>query len=343
MQPARPDITALVADKYRAIPFLPGLPGQREPSGWIAKADFAAFRAAAEVLAEGRSLGICPGRHPQHNGTIVAGQAWHGPVAVRTGMPIVPVGIHGTEDGMKKISTFRRPKMWQNLVNYSEFHPSTVSSGKHKCNIGQTRSWFGSRHSFPKNITAFMPVIPTSGNSCCKAKGKDAMTADLNQPAPPFTLPDLDGRKHRLADWSGRLVILEFWSADCGSCERVDLGLRSLQTELGDQLTLVVIAAAPEPISLIRRVVERRKIPLVLRDGHQKVTGEYGVVVTPTLFILDREGVLRYRGAYDDRTFRKRESSRLYVIEAVRALLAGSQPALQETTAYGCVLMRVKS
>ncbi len=169
------------------------------------------------------------------------------------------------------------------------------------------------------------------------------MTADLNQPAPLFTLPDMDGRKHRLVDWSGRLVILEFWSADCGSCERVDLGLRSLQTELGDQLTWVVIAAAPEPISLIRRVAERRKIPLVLRDGHQKVTGEYGVVVTPTLFILDREGVLRYRGAYDDRTFRKREASRLYVIEAVRALLACSQPALQETTAYGCVLMRVKS
>ncbi len=80
---------------------------------------------------------------------------------------------------MKKISTFRRPKLWQNLVNYSEFHPSTVSNGKHKMQYwtGEIIR-FGSRHSFPKNITAFMPVIPTSGNSCCKAKGKDAMTAD---------------------------------------------------------------------------------------------------------------------------------------------------------------------
>ena len=110
--PRRPDITALVADKYRRYSFFAWF-ARTAGAIWLdrEKADFAAFRAAAEVLAEGRSLGIAPEGTRSTTGQLLQGKPGTVLVAVRTGMPIVPVGIHGTEDGMKKISTFRRPKI----------------------------------------------------------------------------------------------------------------------------------------------------------------------------------------------------------------------------------------
>ncbi len=169
------------------------------------------------------------------------------------------------------------------------------------------------------------------------------MTAELNQTAPSFTLPDLQKRKHNLGEWRGRVVVLEFWSAECESCERADMGLSKMQNELGDQMTWVVIAAAQESSGLVQRISSRRGIPLLLLDNRQTVTAMYGVTITPTMFVLDEAGVIRYHGAYDDRTFRKRTPERIYVMEAVKALLAGRQPALQETPIYGCMLMRLKS
>jgi len=55
---------------------------------------------------------------------------------------------------------------------------------------------------------------------------------------------------------------------------------------------------------------------------------------------VDREGILRYRGAVDDITFRQRKATRFYLEEAVEALLDNRVPELQETPAYGCTIVR---
>jgi hypothetical protein len=55
---------------------------------------------------------------------------------------------------------------------------------------------------------------------------------------------------------------------------------------------------------------------------------------------MDRMGILRYRGAVDDVTFRRRTATRFYLEEAVEALLAGRLPDLSETLAYGCAIVR---
>ena len=66
----------------------------------------------------------------------------------------------------------------------------------------------------------------------------------------------------------------------------------------------------------------------------------YEAVTTPHIFVVDRWGILRYRGAVDDFTFRQRKVSRSFLKEAVDALLAGRVPELQETIAYGCAIVR---
>lgn len=41
------------------------------------------------------------------------------------------------------------------------------------------------------------------------------MPAELNQPAPDFTLATLDGDVHQLSDYRDRIVVVDFWSAEC--------------------------------------------------------------------------------------------------------------------------------
>jgi len=87
-------------------------------------------------------------------------------------------------------------------------------------------------------------------------------------------------------------------------------------------------------------VAQGRRIPKILIDARHVVADQYEAITTPHVFVLDREGILRYRGAIDDVTFRRREVTQFFLREVVEALLHGEIPELSETTAYGCAIMR---
>jgi hypothetical protein len=90
----------------------------------------------------------------------------------------------------------------------------------------------------------------------------------------------------------------------------------------------------------VEEAAAARGLSTVLVDAGLVVTDLYGVDVTPHIFVIDREGILRYHGAVDDVAFRQREARRFYLQEAVDALLGNRQPELTETPAYGCALVR---
>jgi hypothetical protein len=58
------------------------------------------------------------------------------------------------------------------------------------------------------------------------------------------------------------------------------------------------------------------------------------------VFVLDQKGILRYRGAVDDVSFRRREATQFFLRDAVEALLNGQPLLLSETPAYGCAIVR---
>jgi peroxiredoxin len=72
-----------------------------------------------------------------------------------------------------------------------------------------------------------------------------------------------------------------------------------------------------------------------LRDESQEVARAYGAQTTPDLFVLDAEGVLRYRGA-PDADHRDESLRAAWLREALDAVLAGEQPARAETEPVGC-------
>ncbi len=109
----------------------------------------------------------------------------------------------------------------------------------------------------------------------------------------------------------------------------------------GQDVQLLSVAAnRNESIQMVAEAAQVRRLPTVLLDAEHVVADLYEAVTTPHAFVMDREGILRYRGAIDDVTFRQRKATRFYLEETVEALLAGRVPKLQETPAYGCTIVR---
>ena len=164
---------------------------------------------------------------------------------------------------------------------------------------------------------------------------------ELNQPAPDFELPDLHGKLHKLSDYRGRIVIVNFWSAECSHSERTDRSTMACLVQWGEKVVLLSIASnRNEPTQMLGEAAKTRRLPTVLIDANQTVADLYEAAATPHVFVIDREGILRYRGAVDDVRFRLPKPTRFYLEEAVEALLEGRLPALEETLAFGCAIVR---
>jgi 1-acyl-sn-glycerol-3-phosphate acyltransferase len=112
INPARDDITALVADKYQKYPLFKWI---LETGGiiWLDRdsADFGAIRAAVDALRKGVSLGIAPEGTRSSQAELIEGKPGIVLVALKAGVPIVPVGISGTENVFRRMLTLQFPKL----------------------------------------------------------------------------------------------------------------------------------------------------------------------------------------------------------------------------------------
>jgi hypothetical protein len=103
---------------------------------------------------------------------------------------------------------------------------------------------------------------------------------------------------------------------------------------------LPIAANRNEPLAALQAAARARRLPVVLLDARQTVADLYAAQTTPHVFVLDRPGRLRYRGAVDDVSFRQRTPTRCYLDQAIAALLEGRAPPVQETPATGCAIVR---
>jgi len=110
VNPVRPDITALIANKYLDYPVFRWF---AESAGgiWLdrSKADFAAFSQSMEVLRSGKALGIAPEGTRSTTHGLIEGKPGTVLLAQRSGLPVVPVGIAGSDTATGKMLSFRKP------------------------------------------------------------------------------------------------------------------------------------------------------------------------------------------------------------------------------------------
>lgn len=138
-----------------------------------------------------------------------------------------------------------------------------------------------------------------------------ASVANLNgewvdRPAPQFELPDTNGQMHRLSDYRGKVVFLNFWASFCVPCREEMPSMESLVRQYEEQgMVMVAISHDAEKADMDGFMNQflpgQRSSMEVLWDPDASVAADYGTELIPETYIIDREGrvVARFVNAYD--------------------------------------------
>jgi peroxiredoxin len=164
---------------------------------------------------------------------------------------------------------------------------------------------------------------------------------EIGKPAPEWSLPDENGVEHKLSQYKGRAVVLEWTNSECPFVVRhYDANtMEKLASALGakDVVWLAVNSThSNRPEDTKSWKAEQGFTHATLQDADGALGRAYGARTTPHMFVIDGQGVLRYRGAIDDDPRGKQEQAKNYVDGAVQSLLAGASPNPSETEPYGC-------
>ncbi len=118
--------------------------------------------------------------------------------------------------------------------------------------------------------------------------------------APEIALPSMTGSMVYLSTYLGRPVLVEFWLSTCPGCIASTAALehyRSLYADKGLVVMLVVLDRSPGAATTFLNQYGYRNFVLAWESSASRPTmAAYGVVVTPTSFLIDRAGVIRYAG-----------------------------------------------
>ena len=114
--------------------------------------------------------------------------------------------------------------------------------------------------------------------------------------APNFLLTDLDGHQHRLSDYRGRVVIINFWATWCPPCraEMPSMQRAWEQLEKAQILMLGINVGEDEDRIFPFTADYPVEFPLLL-DLDSKVVSEWPVRGLPTTFVVDPRGRIVYR------------------------------------------------
>jgi len=170
--------------------------------------------------------------------------------------------------------------------------------------------------------------------------------AVVGQAAPAFSLPDLDGKTHRLADLRGKVVVLEWMNPNCPFSRRHSDAktMTSTAARHPGAVWLAINSTAKghpdfvEPAAYKSFLQKHSIVYPVLYDSSGEVGHAYGADTTPDMFVIDERGTLIYAGAIDDDpSGRKGDAQRVNYVDAALAQHAAGQPVGTATTrSYGC-------
>ncbi|MDX2109629.1 MAG: thioredoxin family protein [Verrucomicrobiota bacterium] len=177
-----------------------------------------------------------------------------------------------------------------------------------------------------------------------------AHAIETGSTAPEFTLTDSNGTSHKLSDFKGKHVVLEWTNHGCPFVVKhyAPGNMQKLQKEwTGKGVIWLTINSTnadhqdyQSPAQANAWLKETKAAPTAfLIDADGKVGHLYDAKTTPHLFIIDPAGKLIYQGAIDSIRSPKSEDiakAENYVEAALKAATAGKPVATPTTKSYGC-------
>ena len=176
-----------------------------------------------------------------------------------------------------------------------------------------------------------------------------ASTATVGQTAPDFSAVDTAGKAHKLSDFKGKLVVLEWTNPGCPFVVKHYSGnMQSLQKEFTGKGVVWLSVNSTErqsgdylaPVKLGSWMKEKSGTPTAtLMDESGKIGQLYGAKTTPHMYIVSPQGQLIYAGGIDSVPSARVDDIKTatnYVRQGLNEALAGKPIAMASTRPYGC-------
>lgn len=195
-----------------------------------------------------------------------------------------------------------------------------------------------------------LAYFTSTGTQNGAAPQQAAAKPDIGKPVPNFTLPNMNPheglpKEVTLYDIKDkRAVVIMFIATRCPISLDYDERMANLAKEYTPKgvMFLGINSNNIEPASEVTEHAQKKGFTFpVLKDEGNRVADMYDARVTPEVFVVDSNFVLRYHGRIDDSQNPQRVNQR-DLKNALDAMLAGKQPPVQQTRAFGCTIKRVQ-
>jgi peroxiredoxin len=160
---------------------------------------------------------------------------------------------------------------------------------------------------------------------------------------PDFKMTDIDGKTHALSDYAGKILVLEFSSQNCPWSRGTDPGISEVAKKYAEKgvVFLGVDADAGNDAAKIKEYATKTGVTFpILKDDQNVYADAVNATRTPEIYIV-QDGVLKFHGAYDNRTVPEKAGDVNYVAKALDELLAGKAVSDPTVSAWGCTIKRV--
>jgi thiol-disulfide isomerase/thioredoxin len=162
--------------------------------------------------------------------------------------------------------------------------------------------------------------------------------------APGFSLVSaVDGKTVTMKPNDGKLKVVVFTCNQCPYAKAFEPRIKEIAYRYGHKgVDFYAVNPndeakfAEESLANMKARAEEKEYPFpYLKDGDSSVARAYGARVTPHVFLVDGEGVIRYRGYVDD-SAKPEERKTTGLTNALNALTEGRAIGTSETRAFGC-------
>ena len=131
--------------------------------------------------------------------------------------------------------------------------------------------------------------------ACSAAAPAEALKPWSGGAAPALELADLDGAVHRLADYRGKTVLVNFWATWCTPCRAEMPSMERLRRSMEGRPFAVLAVNMGESARVARDFAEKLPVAFtVLLDREGSVTRAWGARVLPASFLIGPDGAIRY-------------------------------------------------
>lgn len=168
--------------------------------------------------------------------------------------------------------------------------------------IEQLQSIYIAEQGTDQNLGAYLDSLQKNVQASLMQELKTKM---LNETAPGFSLKNINGRRVQLSDYAGKIVVLDLWATWCRPCI-ASFPAMQMMVQKHPEVAFLFIAVEEkdkDPLPRVKSFIEKRNYPFTVlidepiepNSSEYKIISAYKPDGIPTKYIIDQNGVLRFK------------------------------------------------